>query len=149
MNRNSGIFTLFFNAITAVVTLYQGETLLEPSLWIKGIMLLSGLHGINLVLTAQTMPLAPSTIAILRMLGTVSTYVAAAVLSQMVLFEGLTTGGTKSVTKAFGVLMGSLGVTSLPVWQDLRKQGSKGTTPSNVYAFYILSCLGMSYYMLM
>ena len=149
MNRNSGIFTLIFHGFTAALTLYGGKTILDPALWIKVFMALSGLNGLNLVLTAQTMPVDPSTSVVLKALGSTATLSAAAVLSQIVLFDGLSqVGSTVAITKAFGVLMAVFGVTSLPVWLDLRKVGARDETPANLFVLSLLLSLGSSYFLL-
>lgn len=95
------------------------------------------------MISAQTIPgISRSTLAILRMLGTVSCYVATTILSQQIRsFDAL---------QAFGVLMGTLAVTSIPVCMDLHAASSSMSKVSKsvqLYIVYILLEIGVATYM--
>jgi hypothetical protein len=153
VNRNSGIATLFFQAIhfsMAFLATKRSDSILVP--WIKVYMTLLGLSGLNLIISAQTVPgIGPSTIAILRMLGTVTTYVSTTILSQTLLGY--------SLLKSVGVLMGTLAIASIPVCLDLKNVALKtqpGTTdqspsrslsPVQLYAAYVALSLGLAAWM--
>lgn len=148
VNRNSGIATLFFQAIHFFITFLDTKRSDSVLLnWIKVYMSLLGLSGLNLIISAQTVPgIGPSTVAILRMLGTVTGYASTTILSQTLLgFSPL---------KSIGVLMSTLAITSIPVCLDLRhvllkkQQGnttnvspSTSFSPVDLYAVYILLSL--------
>lgn len=128
----------------------RSDSILVP--WIKVYMTLLGLSGLNLIISAQTVPgIGPSTIAILRMLGTVTTYVSTTILSQTLLGY--------SLLKSVGVLMGTLAITSIPVCFDLKnvalktqpgttdKSPSRSLAPVQLYAAYIVLSLGLAAWM--
>ena len=117
-------------------------------LWTQTYMALIGLSGLNLVISAQTIPgIGPSTTTILRMLGTVSCYMAASILSQES-FDFIP-------LKAVGVLMATLAVTSIPVCMDLHTVATKSSTstsaplatPVQLYTIYMLLEIGIAAYM--
>jgi hypothetical protein len=151
VNENSGIVDVFFQTLHCAIMLV-GEKV-SPSalkLWIQIYMVFTGLSGLNLVISAQTIPgIGPSTTTILRMLGTVSCYVSTSILSQ----ESL--GFTP--LKAFGMLMATLAVTSTPVCMDLQavstmkpSSSTKSTflsVPVQLYVLYILFEIGVAAYM--
>lgn len=108
-------------------------------------MILLGLSGLNLVISAQTIPsITPSTITILRMLGTVSCYVSTSILSQKWLGW--------SPLRAVGVLMGTLALTSIPVCLDLHGTEKKNRvamlSPTHLYLIFLLLEIGITVYLL-
>ena len=143
VNRNSGIATLFFQAIhfcMAFLGTKRSDSIFLN--WIQVYMTLLGLSGLNLIISAQTVPgIGPSTVAVLRMLGTVTSYASTSILSQTLL------GFTQ--LKSIGVLMGTLAISSIPVCLDLRhvvlkkQQGSNNLctslsfSPVQLYATYL------------
>lgn len=149
VNQNSGIVDIFFQTIHCAIMLV-GEKV-PPStlkLWTQTYMALIGLSGLNLVISAQTIPgIGPSTTTILRMLGTVSCYMAASILSQES-FDFIP-------LKAVGVLMATLAVTSIPVCMDLHTVATKSSTstsaplatPVQLYTIYMLLEIGIAAYM--
>jgi hypothetical protein len=111
-------------------------------------MTLMGLSGLNLIVSAQTVPgIGTSTIAILRMLGTVTCSLAATILAQQ---QDGSFGLGLSPLKAVGVLLGTLAVTSIPVCFDLKTAARRSSHSSQLYlfvaalegiaAFYLLRC---------
>ena len=112
-------------------------------------MTLMGLSGLNLIVSAQTVPgIGTSTIAILRMLGTVTCSLAATILVAQQ--EDGWLGLGLSPLKAVGVLLGTLAVTSIPVCFDLKTAARRSSHSSQLYlfvaalegiaAFYLLRC---------
>ena len=150
VNRNSGIAALFFLAIhfsIAFLDKIRSQSFFLN--WIHFYLTQLFLSGLNLIVSAQTVPgIGPSTVAILRMLGTVTAYGSTTILSQTL--HGF------SPLKSFGVLMGTLAITSIPVCLDLRnvvqkKQPgssntaqSKSLSPVELYTVYIVLSLGLA-----
>jgi len=117
-----------------------------PKVWIPFYMALMGLSGLNLIISAQTVPgIGPSTIAILRRLGTVTCSLAATILSQQEEY-----GGSFPPLKAVGVLLGTLAITSIPVCFDLKTAARRsshsyqrytvGTALELIAAVYLVRC---------
>ena len=146
---NSGLFTLLVNALHCTVIFKDFDF---SSLWIKVYTILGSLHGLNLVLTAQTIPtLDQSTVAVLRMLGAVTCYIGAAILSQAFALPFISSVESPALG-AFGYLMATLAITSIPVWMDLkallRRGASTSSFVSNSFLAYILLSAAMATYIL-
>ena len=95
-------------------------------------MALMGLSGLNLIISAQTVPgIGPSTIALLRMLGTVTCSLAATILSQQ---DDYYYGCCSfPPLKAVGVLLGTLAITSIPVCFDLKTAARRSSHSYQLY----------------
>jgi len=105
-------------------------------------MALIGLSGLNLVISAQTVPgISKSTIAILRILGTVSCYLASTILSEDPYFGF-------SPLKAVGVGLVTLAITSIPVCFDLNGATRPSSRTAQWYTVSVILELIAAFYLL-
>jgi hypothetical protein len=104
-------------------------------------MALSGLSGLNLIISAQTIPgISKSTITILRKLGTITLCLAATVVSQDYL--------ALDPLKAMGVGLGTLAVASIPVVFDLNAAARKSSKSYQMYLLVVVLELISAVYLL-
>lgn len=142
VNPNSGIMAIIFHDMHFLVCFLATKL---PSMvvkfWLPFYLALVGLSGLNLIISSQTIPgLSPSAVTILRMLGTVSCYITTTFLSQDCL-------GFDS-SKAVGVLLATLAVTSIPVCFDLKRAARKSSKSDQMYMLFVALELMAAFYLL-